>query len=100
MRGPARLGSRHGLVSRQRRSTVARGVARLGELRRRYGLPILVSVSRKSFLGDLTGRPIALRAAATLAAELYAVEAGVDYVRTHEPGALRDALAVGRALRG
>lgn len=72
----------------------------LGELRQRYGLPVLVSVSRKSFLGDITGRPVAFRAAATLAAELYAVEAGADYVRTHEPGALRDALAVERALRG
>jgi dihydropteroate synthase type 2 len=69
-------------------------------LRRRYGLPVLVSVSRKSFLGDITGRPIAERGAATLAAELYAVQAGADYVRTHDPGALRDALEVGRALRG
>jgi dihydropteroate synthase type 2 len=72
----------------------------LGELRRRYGLPILVSVSRKAFLGDITGRPIGERAAATLAAELYAVEAGADYVRTHDPAALRDALAVRCALRG
>jgi dihydropteroate synthase type 2 len=70
------------------------------ELRRRYGLPILVSVSRKSFLGDITGRPVTERGAGTLAAELYAVELGADYIRTHVPGALRDALAVGRALRG
>lgn len=72
----------------------------LPALRARYGLPILVSVSRKSFVGDITGRPVAERGAGTLAAELYAVEAGADYVRTHVPGALRDALAVGRALRG
>jgi dihydropteroate synthase type 2 len=72
----------------------------LGELRRRYGLPILVSVSRKSFLGEITGREVAERGAATLAAELYAIEAGADYIRTHTPAALRDALAVGRALRG
>ena len=70
------------------------------ELRRRYGLPVLVSVSRKSFLGELTGRAVPERAAATLAAELYAVEAGADYVRTHVPGALRDALAVVAALHG
>jgi len=70
------------------------------ELRRRYGFPVLVSVSRKSFLGDLTGRGVSERAAATLAAELYAVESGADYVRTHVPGALRDALAVVAALRG
>jgi len=70
------------------------------ELRRRYGLPVLVSVSRKSFLGDITGRPVAERAAATLAAELYAVETGAEYLRTHAPAALRDALAVFAALRG
>ena len=72
----------------------------LPALRARFGLPILVSVSRKSFLGDITGRPVAERAAGTLAAELYAIDAGADYVRTHAPGALRDALAVSRALRG
>lgn len=72
----------------------------LGDLRQRYGLPVLVSVSRKSFLGEITGRPVAQRGAATLAAELLAVEAGVDYVRTHDPGALRDALAVRRAILG
>jgi len=72
----------------------------VGELRRRYALPVLVSVSRKSFLGEITGRPVGERAAATLAAELYAVALGADYIRTHDPGALRDALAVDRALRG
>jgi dihydropteroate synthase type 2 len=72
----------------------------LPALRARYQLPILVSVSRKSFLGDITGRPVAERAAATLAAEIFAVDAGADYVRTHAPGALSDALAVARALRG
>jgi dihydropteroate synthase type 2 len=72
----------------------------LRQLRRRYGLPVLVSVSRKSFLGEITGRDVAERGAATLAAELYAIERGADYIRTHSPGALRDALAIGRALRG
>jgi dihydropteroate synthase type 2 len=72
----------------------------LGELRRRYQLPVMVSVSRKSFLGEITGRPVGERAAATVAAELFAVAHGADYVRTHDPGALRDALAVDRALRG
>lgn len=72
----------------------------LPELRRRYSLPILVSVSRKSFLGDITGRAVAERGAATVAAELHAVEMGAGYIRTHVPGALRDALAVARAIRG
>jgi dihydropteroate synthase type 2 len=70
----------------------------LPRLRRTFGLPVLVSVSRKSFLGELTGRPVAERGAATLAAELHAAAAGADYLRTHDVGALRDALAVARAL--
>ncbi len=70
----------------------------LPRLRERVGLPVLVSVSRKSFLGALTGREIAERGAATLAAELYAAAHGVDFLRTHDVRPLRDALAVVRAL--
>jgi dihydropteroate synthase type 2 len=71
----------------------------LGELKSRFGLPVLVSVSRKSFLRVLTGRKASTSGAATLAAELFAVLQGVDYVRTHDPGALRDALAVWEACK-
>lgn len=65
---------------------------------RRLGQPLLVSVSRKSFLGALTGRAVGERGPATLAAELWAYEHGVDFLRTHEVGALRDAVAVRSAL--
>jgi dihydropteroate synthase len=37
--------------------------------------------------------------AATLAAEIYATEMGADYLRTHDPGALSDALKIMSALR-
>jgi dihydropteroate synthase type 2 len=70
----------------------------LAALRTAFGLPVLISVSRKSFLGALTGRDVVDRGAATLAAELYAAEAGVDYIRTHDVAALRDALVVREAL--
>lgn len=70
----------------------------LPRLRRRFGLPVLVSVSRKSFLGSLTGRGVRERGAATLAAELFAAARGADYIRTHDVAALRDALAVRAAL--
>jgi dihydropteroate synthase type 2 len=73
---------------------------RLPEFKARYGLPLLVSVSRKSFLRAVTGRPAAQSGPASLAAEIYAVRQGADYVRTHEPGPLRDALAVQTALGG
>lgn len=71
---------------------------RLGELKDRYGRELLVSVSRKSFVGRLAGGAAALsiskRAAASLAAELFAVDRGATFIRTHEPALLRDALAV------
>ena len=75
-------------------------LARLGELERIFGLPVMVSVSRKSFLRGFAGdaSPGALDAA-TLAAELFAAERGVDYIRTHDPGMLAAGLRVAAALR-
>lgn len=75
-------------------------LARLGELKSRFGLPLLVSVSRKSFLRAVTGRSPQEAGAASLAAELLATTGGADYIRTHEPGPLADALAVRAALKG
>lgn len=62
--------------------------------------PLLVSVSRKSFLGEVTGSPVAHRGPGTLAAELWAAQQGAAYVRTHDVKALRDALAVAAAIEG
>jgi dihydropteroate synthase type 2 len=71
----------------------------IGRLKAAFGLPVMVSVSRKSFLGSITGRQRpSERGAATLAAELYAAAHGADYIRTHDPAALRDGLAVMEAL--
>ncbi len=72
----------------------------LGELKARFRRPVWISVSRKSFLGAVTGRDVSGRAPATLAAELWAAAQGADYVRTHDVRALCDALAVVRALAG
>jgi dihydropteroate synthase type 2 len=74
-----------------------RSLRRIGA---RFGLPVLVCVSRKSFLGALTQRAVSERLAATLAAELYAARHGADYIRTHDVRALDDALRVTCALRG
>jgi dihydropteroate synthase type 2 len=75
-------------------------LARLGELKRSFGLSVLVSVSRKSFLRAICGRsgPTEL-GAATLTAELFAAQQGVDYIRTHDVTALADGLQVTAALR-
>lgn len=69
-------------------------LARIPELKAAFGLPLLISVSRKSFLRKTTGRAISDAGAATLAAELFAVMRGADYIRTHDPAALADGLAV------
>lgn len=70
----------------------------LGRLRSVYGLPTLISVSRKSFLRRLAGVDAAKSGPATLAAELFAVARGADIIRTHDPHALRTALAIKAAL--
>ncbi len=67
-------------------------------LKARFGVPVLISVSRKSFLGSLTGREASERGAVTLAAEIYAALRGIDYIRTHDVRALADALKVLVAL--
>lgn len=67
---------------------------RLPELKARYGLPLLVSLSRKGFLRKLVGRPVTEAGAASLAAELYAQAQGADYIRTHAPGPLKDGVKV------
>jgi len=74
---------------------VLRGLVGLSD---RFGLPVWVSVSRKSFLGQLTARPVPERGAGTLAVELWAAARGVDWIRTHDVAALRDGLLLWRAL--
>ena len=67
---------------------------RLPQIKAAFDLPILISVSRKSFLRRAAKRGIAEAGFATLAAELFAVLQGADYIRTHDPAALADGLAV------
>ena len=63
------------------------------------GGPLLVAVSRKDFVGALTGRPPAARDAGTLAALGAAVDGGADILRVHDVGGARDFLRVRSALR-
>jgi dihydropteroate synthase type 2 len=73
----------------------------LDRIRAHTGRPVLVGVSRKSFLGALIGgRPPAGRGAASLAAEIWAAAHGADWIRTHDPAALHDALSVWSAVEG
>jgi dihydropteroate synthase type 2 len=69
----------------------------LGELRA-FGAPLLVSVSRKSLVGEITGEPVARRGPGTLAAELWAARNGAAWIRTHDVAAFRGAWAVEQAI--
>ena len=61
---------------------------------RALGLPLCVSPSRKSFIGSVLGRGVGERAAGTLATEIWCAQHGVDWIRTHDVRALRDALVM------
>ena len=62
------------------------------------GSPLLVGWSRKSTLGQLTGRPVGERVAASVAAAVMAVERGAAIVRVHDVRETVDALAVWKAI--
>lgn len=73
----------------------------IGVLKEHFHLPVLVGVSRKSFLSAVVGGRAPLeRGAATLASEIYLCEMGVEYIRTHDVRALGDALKVFKTLEG
>jgi dihydropteroate synthase len=57
-----------------------------------------VGVSRKSMLGELTGRPVDQRLAASLSAALAALSRGARIVRVHDVAQTRDAIAVWQAI--
>jgi dihydropteroate synthase len=67
---------------------------------RALGRPLLLAVSRKDFLGAITGRPPAERDAATLAALEFGVAAGASILRVHDVAGARDFLDVRAVLRG
>jgi dihydropteroate synthase type 2 len=67
-------------------------LAGIRELKAAFGVPVLVSPSRKSFLRALTGKDVTRTGPATLAAEIFAAWQGADYIRTHDVAAARDAL--------
>jgi dihydropteroate synthase len=64
------------------------------------GRPLLLAVSRKDFVGAVTGRPPSERGAGTLAALEPALDAPGAVVRVHDVAATRDFLSVRAALRG
>ncbi len=70
----------------------------LPALTRAFGLPLLVGVSRKSFLGRLTGSPVEHRLPDTVAANCFARGRGARLFRVHDVAAHVAALEVFAAL--
>lgn len=70
----------------------------LGALLERTGLPVLAGVSRKSMIGELTGRPVDQRLAGSIAGALAAAANGARLIRVHDVAETVDAFAVWHAL--
>lgn len=72
-------------------------VKRCGELCG-HRFPVLMALSRKSFLGKITGQEAENRLSATIAADLVSVMKGADMVRVHDVLPCRDSLMVLQSL--
>lgn len=73
-------------------------LANLGEFLE-LNQPLLVGLSRKGFIGELTGKPVAEREMGNAAAIAIAVWQGTHILRVHDVGAMKDAIRVAQALR-
>ena len=77
--------------------TLLSGLAAFGEL----GVPVIAGLSRKSTIGELTGRIVpADRVHGSVAAALIAAQNGATILRIHDVAATRDALRVWAAVKG
>ena len=62
------------------------------------GYPVLVGVSRKAMIGQITDKPVDQRAAGSVSAALLAAQSGAAIIRVHDVAQTVDALKVYRAL--
>jgi 2-amino-4-hydroxy-6-hydroxymethyldihydropteridine diphosphokinase len=65
---------------------------------RRFGAPILIGLSRKSFIGRVTGAEVERRLPGTLAANTIALMRGASVLRVHDVAENRAALEMFQAL--
>ncbi|HPY31327.1 MAG TPA: dihydropteroate synthase [Verrucomicrobiota bacterium] len=65
---------------------------------RKQGRPLLLGVSRKSFIGRLTGADVEARLPGSLAGACWAVAQGVQLLRTHDVAATAQAVRLTEAL--
>jgi len=66
---------------------------------RKLGRPLVLGVSRKSFIGKLLGAEVGARLPGSLACAVWAVLAGVAIIRTHDVAATWQAVRMTEALR-
>lgn len=71
----------------------------IDRLRDVYDLPVLLGLSRKSFLGRLLNREVADRLGGTLGAGLFGAARGAAVLRVHDVGAHVDALRIRAILK-
>ncbi len=69
------------------------------ELQQAIGFPLLAGLSRKSTIGQLTGKPVEQRMAGSVGAALVAAMNGAQIVRVHDVAETVDALKVWDAAR-
>lgn len=62
------------------------------------GVPVLVGLSRKRMIGDLTGRPVAERLVGSVVLAVAAARRGAGMVRVHDVAATVDALKIFAAI--
>jgi dihydropteroate synthase len=63
-----------------------------------YDYPLLVGVSRKAMIGQLTGRDVSERVPGSITAAVLAAQMGAAIVRVHDVSETHDALNVATAL--
>lgn len=80
--------------------TLAHNLALLGKLGEisSPGIPVMVGLSRKRMIGELTGRPVAQRRAGSVALAMVAALRGAVILRVHDVAATVDALRIFAAV--
>ena len=73
-------------------------ICAIGDIKRQFAMPVLLGVSRKSFLGMLTGTDAENREIETAAANAIGIAQGADMLRVHDVGQQKRAVQVASSL--
>ncbi len=73
-------------------------IANLGQLKKTFGMPILLGTSRKSFLGQVTGAEVSDRELETAISSAIGIFCGADMIRVHDCALQRKTVLLAAAL--